>query len=629
MQNVCNYMCPFFLEDGLPDIAGRVHFVQPSCSAAPEEGTDPDYILIYDKDHTPLENPLPLNDEGAFEHQPFVDDGIDFRMIVEAPTGIEDDPWRTIAIIDSKSQSLSVTYSRLETCGTLADLRQTDPAVGNCLVLGYASADDCCPSRVFKWEETLLTENYGTHVRSTLAGKTNAGTWVCEPSGFVDSRWFGLVEGGTAVDLHAASTALDRCYDAHPNMATYVPKGFYSLDASLIFSTLIMEKDVYFVPDASNNITLQIGSLENRGGFFSAVDPTDNSSYRVLPVLSKGKLCTSWLYGSVNEFMTSSVIEHVDEIVFDVIHRQGGASVNLEKKVVKIFDGVTPNNNFTYSDCFILKYSSGMLEATEFHISATGKSLNVDIDGIDIANSTSECGIDATGITSRTTGANYIMTLDYSKIEFKGNGLGGKSTLTGPGLEFYGIGYEAATYDVHGLAITDGSDGSDLGKDALNIDLPNDKYHLSVDKNGFKVVYEPAGVNKYIRLLPDYIYSSNAVNIEKGARYPWSEKHIDQTSPNIDTTLIPDADTGYRYVVVAEHEGYNSTFESAITATPTEGRVIRVVYTCVSDTALTRDWDKAALVLKWNGNVLAILQLGGIVTLEADGSDWAVNYRRI
>ena len=470
MQNVCNYMCPFFLEDGLPDIAGRVHFVQPSCSAAPEEGTDPDYILIYDKDHTPLQNPLPLNDEGAFEHQPFVDDGIDFRMIVEAPTGIDDDPWRTIAIIDSKAMELSVTYSGLATCDSLAALRQTDPSVGKCIVLGYSSADDCCPSRVFVWEETLLTENYGTHVRSTLAGKTNAGTWVCEPSGFVDARWFGLVDGGTSDNLHDAATPLDRAHDAHPNMATYVPKGFYGLDAGLIFSTLIMEKDVYFVPTVDSDVSIMVGRLENRGGFFSAVDPLDDSSHRVLPVLSRGSLHTSWLYGSVNEFMTAAVMQDVDEIVFDVIHNQGSASVNIENKVVKIFDGIVPNNNFTFSDCFILNYATGRLEATEFHVRSTTKTMNIDIDGVDIGNSTSSCTVDASGISSETAGSNYIMTLAYDKLVFKGNGLGGTAELKGLGLEFTATGGYEASYDAQGVEITDGVHTATLDSETITVD---------------------------------------------------------------------------------------------------------------------------------------------------------------
>lgn len=631
MQNVVNYLCPFFLEDGRPNIAGRVHFVSPDCSAAPEEGTDPDYIQIYAADGTTLlVNPMPLDSSGVFEQQPFVQDGIDYRMIVEAPTGIDDTPWRLLCIIDCKAKNVNINYSGVPSCGSLAELRQTDPAVGKCLVLGYTSADDCCPARVFKWEETLLNENYGTHVRSTLAGQTNAGTWVCEPSGFVDARWFGLVEGGTSDDLHDAATYLDRCHDAHPNIATYIPKGWYGLDAGLDFSTLIMEKDVYLVPTIGSNITLTIGTLENRGGFFCAVDPSDNSSNRVLPILARGELRSSWMYGSINEFLTASVLANIDEVVFDAVHSLGGASVTLENIVVRIDDGVTLNNNFHFSDCFLFRCASGSLEATEFHISAIGKNMDLDIDGLEIDNTTSSCEVDATGINSRTAGSNYIMTLDYEKLEFKGNGLGGKSTLTGLGLEFYGIGYEAAIYDVNGVSVTDGSDGANLAKNLLSIDIPGDKVVLTADKNGFKSVYEPAGANTYIRVSYDGIDSSNVVTVNKGLKYPWIEKSLDQTDPyygpqpDIDDTLITG---GTRYILVVKYKGYEE-FISAITATPTDGKVIKVVYANGSAT-FNYGWSKSMLVLTWNGNILATLQFGGSVTLVADGNDWNVDYKRV
>ena len=631
MQNVVNYLCPFFLEDGRPNIAGRVHFVSPDCSAAPEEGTDPDYISIYAADGTTLlVNPMPLDSSGVFEQQPFVQDGIDYRMIVEAPTGIDDTPWRLLCIIDCKAKNVNINYSGVPSCGSLSELRQTDPAVGKCLVLGYTSADDCCPARVFKWEETLLNENYGTHVRSTLAGQTNAGTWVCEPSGFVDARWFGLVEGGTSDDPHDAATYLDRCHDAHPNIATYIPKGWYGLDAGLNFSTLIMEKDVHLVPTIGSNITLTIGTLENRGGFFCAVDPSDNSSNRVLPILARGELRSSWLYGSINEFLTASVLANVEEMIFDVVYKQGGASVELENIVVRIDDGVTVNNSITFSDCFIFRCTSGRLEATEFHISATGKTMNLDIDGLDIGNVTSSCEVDAAGIKSQTASSTYIMTLDYEKIEFRGSAVGGRGVLGGNGLEFYGSGYEAALYDVNGVSVTDGSDGANLAKDFLSIDLPGDKVVLTADKNGFKAVYEPAGANNYIRVGYNIIESSGVVPVQKGIRYPWIDKYMSQTDPyygpqpDIDDTLITG---GTRYILVVKYKGYEG-FTSAITATPTDGKVIRVVYH--SSVAYSNyDWGKAVLALTWNGNLLAALQFGGSVTLVADGNDWNVDYRRI
>lgn len=52
MQNVVNYIVPFFGKDGKPLSGGRVHFVKPDCSAAPTDREDPDYIAIFDTDGT-------------------------------------------------------------------------------------------------------------------------------------------------------------------------------------------------------------------------------------------------------------------------------------------------------------------------------------------------------------------------------------------------------------------------------------------------------------------------------------------------------------------------------------------------------------------------------------------------
>ena len=107
MQNVVNYLCPFF-RNGSSIVNGRVYFVKPSTSAltfSDIEGLDGgDYIAIKDKDGTLLENPLLLNSEGRFSVQPFVDDGVDFKMIVCYPTGQP-------AEINDESMTYDVAYT--------------------------------------------------------------------------------------------------------------------------------------------------------------------------------------------------------------------------------------------------------------------------------------------------------------------------------------------------------------------------------------------------------------------------------------------------------------------------------------------------------------------------------------
>ena len=593
MQNVSNYMCPFFLEDGLPDIAGRVHFVQPSCSAAPEEGTDPDYILIYDKDHTPLENPLPLNDEGVFEHQPFVEDGIDFRMIVEAPTGIDDAPWRTIAIIDSKAQVYSVTYSGLATCDSLSDLRQLDPAVGKCLVLGYSSAGDCCPTRVFKWETELLTENYGTHVRSTLAGKTNAGTWVCEPSGFVDARWFGLDEGGAADDLHDASTALGRCHASYPNMRTYVPKGWYGLDSSVAVNYLMLDRETYFVPSVNDDIIFAIDEIYGDGNHFCAIDANDASSKRVIPVLSYGTLKTSWIFGSLNEFLTAQALNGVNEIIFDEVYYQGTTAVTIENKMVRVCDGVTINNGITFSDCIEFREGLGYVYATEYHISKVNKSLVVDIDGMSVGNPSNTANYGAAGAT--ITDGTFTTEFTFSHVSFTSTQ--GTSELTHSHVEFHASSYRNVSLSGNGLVVSKGASGSE------------EEVYVKHD-----TIESKAGPAPF----------------QKGLQCKWALKSVLSTEISagavfdLDDSVFTALDDAERVAVIAKfYSAFHNGYVVDISATPTKGRVIKIVNR-LDDI----NYYYSVVRVSSNNTTKCVLLGGASAILVADGTAWNMDYGR-
>ena len=65
MQNIVNYLCPFFGYDGKPIVNGRVYFVKPDTSAQTFEelsGLDAaDFVTVKDKDGTALANPLSLD----------------------------------------------------------------------------------------------------------------------------------------------------------------------------------------------------------------------------------------------------------------------------------------------------------------------------------------------------------------------------------------------------------------------------------------------------------------------------------------------------------------------------------------------------------------------------------------
>lgn len=349
MQNVSNLLCPFFLDDGTPISGGRVHFVKPDCSAAPTEGTDPDYVPVYDTDGTEIENPLQLNDAGRFVIQPFVGDGTDYRMIVEAPTGVpatlesESPAWRTVYIIDSKASKVTVEYSGVAVVGGLGELRRTDPAAKSVMVLGYDVAGDFCPPRVFVWKEELLDENYGTHVRSTLPGHSGGGTWELGVSKTVDVRLFG-VNPSSSTDC---AERMGFITDSHPNEGVYFPAGTYALSKSIRLYSAILERGAAVVP-MSRSVDFVVDSFfENRGGRFGR-----SSGHSAVPCLPQGStLRTSWLDGDLAGFLTEKSLGRLSAIVFDSVCENSGDIAVSGKEIAFEADSVL--SGVTFSNCVI------------------------------------------------------------------------------------------------------------------------------------------------------------------------------------------------------------------------------------------------------------------------------------
>ncbi len=353
MQNIANLLCPFFGKDGKPVSGGRVHFVKPDCSAAPTDGEDPDYVTVYDTDGTRLPNPLGLDDLGRFETQPFAEDGVDFRIIVEAPTGVpaelesEAPAWETLHIIDFKAQKVTVAFSGASLCDGLPDLRKASPELKCVVVLGYDEAGDFCPPRVFLWKESLYTENYGTRVRSTVQEWKNKGTWVCEPSGFVDVRWFGVAPSVN----ESCDGRLSKAVGTHPNCPLYFPGGGYTLSTGITAYSVIADRNVRFGVGGDHSVTFRIdGFFENRGAVFCATSQ-EASAARVIPVL-KGTLRTSWLSGTVNEFLTGEALSNLDTVAFDGYIPTGEAAVTLTGKRLLFLDGTSPTS-FEMSGCLV------------------------------------------------------------------------------------------------------------------------------------------------------------------------------------------------------------------------------------------------------------------------------------
>lgn len=366
MQNVVNYMCPFF-RNGMPIVNGRVYFLKQSTSAqtfSDIEGLDGAYFIpVKDKDGTRIENPLQLNAEGRFSVQPFVDDGVNFKMVVCYPTGVPAD-------INDESMTYDVAYTinafaqggeiidigGVATVDSIADLRQLEPTVKAALVLGYSAAGDFCHPRLFNWVETLKPDNNGTKIRSTVQGYTASGTWECAPSGFVDVRWFGA-NPDNGMDCTSIILAVAQEFTTLP---IYFPAGAYYLSSHVSAKSVIMDRLAIFYPadGIEGSIVFSVeNSFENRGGRFES-----NENSLVYPKV-KGTLRTSWLSSPMDDALSSSALANVDEIIFDA-NKTVSEALTIDKKRILVKDGITVDDAITFAPtCSVYYEADGMLTA--------------------------------------------------------------------------------------------------------------------------------------------------------------------------------------------------------------------------------------------------------------------------
>lgn len=375
MQNVVNYIVPFFGTDGKPISAGRVFFCNKNTSASKSSDiTPPDLIIVKDKDGAPLQNPLPLNDNGQFSIQPFVDDSVDYKMYVDEPTGLppllgDDSPcWNTVFYIYSVDRKFTVEYEGIPCVGSIAELRGMDPENGKVIVLGYNEPGDFCPPRTFNLVKKAYAENYGTHiVPSSGASK---GVWACEPGESVDIRWFGIDPASDADN----TLMLDMISKNFPNIPIYFPKGDYRLSFNLSFNAMIMDRGVSFLPFADNSINLKIGHLENRGGRFF-ISPTGNNC--VIPFVNCDVFHTSWLSGSIVNYIVrerqyTGIFDDCKSVMFDnedIEYSTAPIVVDVgNKPIINAVDKELPG--YIKSN-YVLDFNKVYLKSGEFEFSST------------------------------------------------------------------------------------------------------------------------------------------------------------------------------------------------------------------------------------------------------------------
>jgi len=364
MQTFINPTTPFFDEHGNIIPCARVSFVSVD--------TDSEYIDIYDKDGTTLANPLILASDGTFNANevPYFDDDQTFKVIVEKPTGVtpvvsNDEVInasqlytlvREFVVKAHDNESLVVNASVVY---GIAAVRSAAKSLGSVVCVGYDDADDGCPARVFTW--VTSADSTADNAFNVLRNPNDtSGYWLMsEPYDCIDVRMGGVFQNEGASITSAKLTNLINKVGTLCNTKTlYFPAGNYYVSYSHSFNSAIIEKGVNFLPDTTANTTLTFVHLENRGGRFCALSNA-NDAKRVLPRVS-GELRTSWLNGSVNEFLTDGVVNACETIVFDTIGTNGSTAVTIRNKRIVVKCSIP--NTITFVNCVEVNYTDGSIQ---------------------------------------------------------------------------------------------------------------------------------------------------------------------------------------------------------------------------------------------------------------------------
>ena len=341
MQTIFNVKTPFLNSDGAVIRAGRAWFVTLD--------TGSDCISITDADGAELANPLAIGSDGYFETQPFAPDGTDFHVIVQEYLGTaaeyedDDNNYSTVYEWDVIHPALDVSLEGLPQVDSLSDLAEcqgygtnADGYVGAAvLVLGYSTATDFCPPRVFKWGSYAGDEANGNTIVNISS--SIMGSWYLSFSLEQDIRWWGVDPSDSTTDWYSRISA-GCSYAIDEDITTYFPPGEYLLSQSVKLGK-VRTDGAKFTPydTATDNVRVTISNGE----------PVEDVSFGISDA---GVVCypivyhtlrTSWLiYDPQLAFAASELVLLLPHnIFFDRIYGDGSTeevSISHKHVIVKV-----------------------------------------------------------------------------------------------------------------------------------------------------------------------------------------------------------------------------------------------------------------------------------------------------
>ena len=236
--------------------------------------------------------------------------------------------------------------------GSVADLINTDPSVGQVLVSGYYDALDGCGSRVFVWDaQSTLTPDNGYVFASSVSG---TGRWRMVSDPILTNAQYGAIIGHSdGADMASRLTAM-AAKSADPLiMECFVSSGIYQMDGSVILN---FPKKVRTSGDLQFAITT--GSTE--GSLTVTFQKGLESGTQSIPVegnlcsvyVSSGSVRESWFSQPEHFWRTASGLEYFLDVDGFAQPVAGSTITNGTFHCNRMLNaGQSPTGTFTFSGC--------------------------------------------------------------------------------------------------------------------------------------------------------------------------------------------------------------------------------------------------------------------------------------